>query len=137
MTSSSLALVRKLPSYLKDDNHFLRIITEINNSETLPADTLLVTWDFKSLYTNITHENGMRASKHYMRVNNYDEYKTTTFLKFIQLVLTCNNLTFQGIHYIQQTGTAMGTRMAPTYANLHKGLLKEQLLEQTTLKPLV
>ena len=54
-------LVRKLPSYLKDDNHFLRKITEINNSETLPADTPLVTWDVKSLYTNITHENGMRA----------------------------------------------------------------------------
>ena len=31
----------------------------------------------------------------------------------------------------------MGTRMAPTYANLYMGLLEEQLLEQTTLKPLV
>ena len=130
-------LVRKLPSYLKDDNHFLRKINEINNSETLPADTLLVTWDVKSLYTNITHENGMRACEHYMRVNNYDEYKRTTVLDFIKLVLTCNNLTFQGSHYIQQTGTAMGTRMAPTYANLYMGLLEEQLLDQTTLKPLV
>ena len=87
-------LVRKLPSYLKDDNHFLPKITEINNSETLSADTLLITWDVKSLYTNITHENGMRACEHYMHVNNYDKYKRTTILKFIQLVLTCNNLTF-------------------------------------------
>lgn len=31
----------------------------------------------------------------------------------------------------------MGTRMAPTYANLYMGQLEEQLLEQTTLKPLV
>ena len=130
-------LVQTLPSYLKDDNHFLRKINEINNSETLPADTLLVTLDVKSLYTNITHENGIRACEHYMRINSYDEYKRTTVLKFIKLVLTCNNLTFQGSHYIQQTGTAMGTRMAPTYANLYMGLLEEQLLEQTTLKPLV
>ena len=72
-----------------------------------------------------------------MRVNNYGEYKRTTVLEFMKLVFTCNNLTFQGNHYIQQTGTAMGTRMAPTYANLYMGLLEEQLLEQTTLKPLV
>ena len=120
--------MRKLPSYLKDDNHFLRKINEINNSEKLSAGTLLVTWDVKSLYTNIMHENGIRACEHYMRVNNYDENKRTTILEFIKLVLTCNNLTFQGNHYIQQTGTAMGTKMAPTYANLFMGLLEEQLL---------
>ena len=131
------ALGAKITILSQGDNHFLRKITEINNSETLPPDTLLVAWDVKSLYTNITNENGMRACEHYMSVNNYDEYKRTTVLKFIQLVLTCNNLTFQGSHYTQQIGTAMGTRMAPTYANLYMGLLEEQLLEQTTLKPLV
>ena len=130
-------LVRKLPSYLKDDNHFLRKINEINNSEKWPAGTLLVTRDVKSLYANITYEHGIRACEHYMRVNNYDENKRTTILKFIKLVLTCNNLTLQGNHYIKQTGTAMGIKMAPTYANLFTGFLEEQLLEQTTLKPLV
>ena len=53
-TANISSLVRKLPSYLKDDNHFLRKLNEINNSETLPADTLLVTWDIKSLDANIT-----------------------------------------------------------------------------------
>ena len=33
-------LVRNLPSYLKDDNHFLRKIDEINKDHTLPRDAL-------------------------------------------------------------------------------------------------
>ena len=126
--------MRKLPSYFKDDNHFLRKINEINNSESLPADTLLVTLDFKSLYTYIKHENDTIACKHYMHVNNYDEYKGKTLLKFIKLVLTCNNLRFQGSHYIQQTGTAMGTRIAPTYENLYMGLLEEQFYRAKYLR---
>ena len=31
----------------------------------------------------------------------------------------------------------MGTKMAPTYANLFMGHLEEQMLEETTLKPLI
>ena len=72
-----------------------------------------------------------------MRAHGFNEDKISTILKFINLVLTCNNLTFQGNHFVQQTGTAMGTKMAPTYANLFMGHLEEQLLDQTTLKPLI
>ena len=72
-----------------------------------------------------------------MHHNNFDDNKIATILNFIRLVLTCNNLTFQGVNYVQQTGTAMGTKMAPTYANLFMGHLEEQMLEETTLKPLI
>ena len=68
-----------------------------------------------------------------MRLNNFTDNKTKTILKFIKLVLTCNNLSFQGKHFIQQTGTAMGTKMAPTYANLFMGYLESQLLDRTPL----
>ena len=71
-----------------------------------------------------------------MRAHGFNEDKISTILKFINLLLTCNNLTFQGNHFVQQTGTAMGTKMAATYANLFMGHLEEQLLDQTTLKPL-
>ena len=130
-------LVKKLPSHLKDDNDFLRKLVEINNTETLPPETLLVSWDVKSLYTNIPHASGMGACEYYMRAHGFNENKISTILRFINLVLTCNNLTFQGNHFVQQTGTAMGTKMAPTYANLFMGHLEEQLLDQTMLKPLI
>ncbi len=119
-------------------NDFLCKLQEINKPyQTLPSDTLLVTWDVKSLYTNIPHANGIKACEHFPRHNNYNNNKVDTILNFIELVLTCNNLTFQGNHYVQQTGTAMGTKMAPTYANLYMGHLEQQLLEHTTRKPLV
>ena len=66
-----------------------------------------------------------------MPAHGFNEDKINTILKFINLVLTCNNLTFQGNHFVQQTGTAMGTKMAPMYANLfnNMGHLEEQLLD--------
>ena len=54
-------LVKKLPSYLQDDNHFLKKINDINKNQTLPPNSLLVTWDVKSLYTNIPHKEGLEA----------------------------------------------------------------------------
>ena len=63
--------------------------------------------------------------------------KRETIVKFINLVLTCNNLTFQGQHFVQQTGTAMGTKMAPSYANLYMGRLEDHFLKGATDKPLM
>jgi hypothetical protein len=34
------------------------------------------------------------------------------------VVLRKNNITFNGDHYLQINGTAMGTKMAPSYANI-------------------
>ena len=72
-----------------------------------------------------------------LSLDNFPDNKIQTILSFIKLVLTCNNLVFQGNHFIQQTGTAMGTRMAPTYANLYMGYLENELLDKSPLKPLV
>ena len=41
---------------------------------------------------------------------------------------------FDGKFYIQKTGTAMGTKVAPTYATLVMGYLEEQLLEKLDRK---
>ena len=54
-------LVKKQPSYLKDDNDFLRKIDDLNKTQTIPPNTILVTWDVKSLYTNIPHKEGLDA----------------------------------------------------------------------------
>jgi hypothetical protein len=40
------------------------------------------------------------------------------------MVLKKNNFTFNGDHYLQINGTAMGTKMAPSYANTFMGNLK-------------
>ena len=53
-------LVSKLPSYIKDTAHFLN---KLNSISTLPNDTLLVTLDVQSLYTNIPHTEGIQAAR--------------------------------------------------------------------------
>ena len=46
----------------------------------------------------------------------------------LTLVLKNNNFTFDGNHYFQINGTAMGIKMAPSYANIFMGNLEERLL---------
>ena len=55
---------------------------------------------------------------------------------FIWIVLTKNNFDFNGKHYLQVGGTAMGTRVAPTYANLLMASLDESKLYNNRLQPL-
>ena len=79
----------------------------------------------------------MKACERFMRRDDFSENKIATILKFIELVLTSNNLKFQGSHYVQMTGTAMGTKMAPTYANLYMGGLETDLQDKALYKPLL
>ena len=58
-------------------------------------------------------------------------------MKFIGLILNCNHFTFGNSFFLQRSGTAMGTRMAPSYANLFMGFLETDLLNSSPDKPLV
>ena len=48
-----------------------------------------------------------------------------------------NNFSFNNEHYLQVHGTAMGTRMAPSYANLFMGKFEQHAIENAPLKPFV
>ena len=50
-------------------------------------------------------------------------------------VLKCNNFEFNGKHNLQIQGMAMGTIMAPSYANIFWGRLEKQLIQSVSLKP--
>ena len=43
------------------------------------------------------------------------------------MILTMNNFSFNDNHYLQIHGTAMGTKMAPSYANLFLGFFEATL----------
>ena len=50
---------------------------------------------------------------------------TTYLVRMLELILKCNNFTFNRKHFLQVNGTAMGTRVAPTYANLFMAHFEE------------
>ncbi|XP_063403776.1 uncharacterized protein LOC134687402 [Mytilus trossulus] len=102
----------------------------------LPSDTTLVSMDVISLYTNIPHDDGIDACKEVWNSRPVKYPPTECLVKILTLVLKKNNFTFDGDHYLQVNGTAMGTKMAPSYANIFMGKLKKQLLETSIEKPL-
>ena len=56
--------VHSLPSYLQDTTDFLR---KQDAMGPLPPETLLVSMDVTSLYTNIPHEDGIKACEEFGR----------------------------------------------------------------------
>jgi hypothetical protein len=59
-------------------------------------------------------------------------FPTECLVQLLTLVLKHNNFTFNGEHFLQINGTAMGTKMAPSYANIFMGKL-EKLIIQSAL----
>ena len=125
-------LVKEIPSFIKDTTDFLNRIETIDN---LPSDTLLVTLDVRSLYTNIPHSEGIEACRAALNTRQVLQPPTEDLIHLIKLILTKNNFTFEEEHYLQIHGTTMGTRMAPSYANLFMGNLERKILDEVEKKP--
>ena len=87
----------------------------------LPSKTTLVTMDVTSLYTNIPHSDGIEACKEIWESRSVKVPPSDCFVTMLTMVLKKNNFTFNGDHYLQINGTAMGTKMAPSYANTFIG----------------
>jgi len=47
----------------------------------------------------------------------------------LELVLTKNNFEFNEEHYLQIAGTAMGTRVAPSYANIFMAQFEQKFVD--------
>ena len=103
---------------------------------TIPENTTLVTMDVTSLCTNIPHDDGIAACRKIWEQRTDQEPPTECIVEMLTLVLKNNNFTFDGNHYLQINGTAMGTRMAPSYANIFMGDLEERLLLSSLQQPL-
>ena len=67
--------------------------------------------DVKSLYTVIPHHNCLRALKFFLDKRSNKEPSTSVLVRLPELVLTLNNFSFDGEHYQQISGVAMGTKM--------------------------
>lgn len=118
-------LCKKVPSFIRDDMDFLNHIPN-----EISENTLLVSFDVVSLYTSIPHDLGLEAIGYWL--DNYSTSLTRPFskeflLKAISIVLQQNTFQFDEKNYKQIQGTAMGTKMAPTYATLVMGFLEKRL----------
>ena len=75
---------------------------------------------------NIPHSDGIEACKEIWESRWVKVPPTDCLVTMLTMVLKKNNFTFNGDHYLQINGTAMGTKMALSYANTFMGNLKNK-----------
>ena len=127
-------LVQTLPSHIKDTTHFLLKLQELG---PLPDNALLVTLDVSSLYTNIPHNEGIEACRHFLNYRPDKSLPTEHICDLIRMILTMNNFSVNNEHYLQVHGTAMGTRMALSYANLFMGRFEQHAIANALHKLII
>ena len=120
-------LVQYIPSYIKDSTDFLKRIFKLN--ETLPNDFILITIDVKSLYTNIPNHEGIDASTKHLNNHDTTGVNIQMIRSMLELILENNYFEFNDKYYLQTHGTAMGTTMAVSYANIFMAALEEEILK--------
>ena len=82
----------------------------------MPEGAILVSADVVGLYPHITHEEGLSVMREALGKSGQSSIPAEDLVDLARIVLTSNNLTFNGKHYVQILGTAIGTKMAPSYA---------------------
>ena len=124
-------IVPELKSYIKDTTDFIHKIESI----IVPENCILVTFDVVSLYTNIPNDEGIRSVARALQKCHPPLAAPRIVLKFLKEVLHKNVFNFNGKNYLQVGGTAMGTKLAPSYANIFMGDLEQKLLQSAEKEP--
>ncbi|KAM4048903.1 uncharacterized protein ACNLHF_019489 [Anomaloglossus baeobatrachus] len=108
-------LTKNTRSFILDTNNFLQKIRDLKQ---VPSSSFLCTWDVSSLYTSIPHHKGIRATKIALHRTSLSQDSIDFILGLLEVVLNENYFLFKDDFYIQRHGTAMGSNVAPAYANL-------------------
>lgn len=113
--------------YIKDSFDFLNKLPKI-----VSDNSVFISIDVVSLYTIIPNDFGLEAI-HYF----YNKYKHVLrdipiqfVLEGISLVLQNNTFSYGNNYYKQLVGVAMGTKMAPCYANIVMAYVEKILFDK-------
>jgi len=121
--------VPKIETYLKDTGAFLRHIEEINeNQDMLDGSVFPVSLDVSALYLNIPSEDGITAVKKVLSSLG-TKIHTKFIIDLLRIVLECNIFEYDEELYLQKHGTAMGTRVAPSFANIFMATIDREILK--------
>ena len=108
-------IVNGIKSHIKDTTDFINKVEEIEN---IPEDTILVTMDVKSLFTQIPHNEGINAVARTLERLEKSNVSNRVILKLLSLTLHLNNFEFNGKHFLQKKGSSMGSKSSCRYADI-------------------
>ena len=97
----------------------------------------MCTLDITSLYTNILHNEGIQYIKEMLAIHKPPNSvpQISYIIELLVVLLTNSHFEFNGKHCHQVSGTAMGTKLAPSYANLLMTKFEEKYLYTYPLQP--
>ena len=116
---------KNIRSYIRDDIDFLNKL-----EKTVPNSFTLLTYDVCNLYGSIPHQLGLSALRFFINRHKEDLPRNFTpgfILDGTQLILENNIMKFGDKYFKQISGTAMGSKIGPVYANLCMGYLEHKL----------
>ena len=119
-------------SFLKDTTDFVQHI----KNTTVPPHSLLISIDVQSMYTNIDNVTGIQAVRKAFHRNPKLSRPDDQIIQLLEIGLLRNDFTFNNQVYLQCSGTAMGKRWAPSYANLFMAEWEREVLPLCPLKPI-
>ena len=129
--------VPSIKSFVRDTTDFIQ---KLNSVDLSGHDSIILcTLDVSSLYTNIPQKEGLNVIKQLLASERPSAFlpKNNNLCKLLELVLTKNNFRFNNKHFLQINGTAMGTRVAPTYANLYMSHFEDLFVYTYPKQPLL
>ena len=98
-------------------------------------DSLLITLDVDSLYTNIDNQDAFEAVKESFNKNPDPKRPDKQILELLKICLENNDFTFNDEWFLQVGGTAMGKQFAPNYANLFMAKWEQEALSKCPKQP--
>ena len=132
-------LVSDLPSFIEDTPDLLRALEELK-TEPIPDSAIPVTIDVVGLYSNIPQEEALQRMEEALETRpecQKQKVPTKFLITLLHLVLSLNIFTFNENLYKQLWGVAMGTRCAPTVANIFMGHIEKKILDLSTHSSLI
>ena len=124
-----------IPSYIRDTPDFLNKLPHLSEEEI--EDTEIITCDVKNMYQNIKQDVGLNAVR--STINDFPHLLHSRFnvdfvIEGLKIVLENSHFVFNNQCYNMICGTATGTTVAPTYANITMGFLERELYNKVFQK---
>lgn len=118
-------------TYIKDTSDFIRKVESLR----IPSEAIIITLDYESMYTNIVHDEAVEAvrktliqNNKYQNVKGIQRPSINSFCKLVELAVKCNNFNFNGEHFYQCRGVAMGHKASPAICDIVIYYLEERIL---------
>ena len=123
--------VPNISSYIRDTQDFL---DKLHTLCPLPVESILCTIVVIALYPSISHDDGLANLLNALLVNSIPTLNINGIFDMTELVHNRNVFEFYKEYFIQTSRTAIGSNLAPCYANLFLSIFERNMLNQYPIK---